>query len=103
MRIRALTAALVLGGAIAIAASTPQQSSQSTPPAPKPLKSKTVSAEQRLDALARAQVWMSPPPIAKANLGDDPKQPKEITCTFEISQLGGTAPKFDCKTPSGER
>jgi hypothetical protein len=33
----------------------------------------------------------------------DPRNPKEITCTFEITQLGGTAPKFDCKSESGER
>jgi hypothetical protein len=26
-----------------------------------------------------------------------------VTCTFEISQLGGTAPKFDCKTKDGEK
>ena len=33
----------------------------------------------------------------------NPKQPKEITCTFEITQLGGTAPKFDCKNDNGDR
>ena len=38
-----------------------------------------------------------------ASLGADPKQPKDITCTFEITQLGGTAPKFDCKLENGER
>ena len=45
----------------------------------------------------------APPPIARAQLGADPKQPKEITCTFEITQLGGTAPKFDCKLDNGDR
>jgi hypothetical protein len=69
----------------------------------KPLKSKTVSAEERLDALSRATVWIAPPPIARAYLGADPKQPQEITCTFEITQLGGTAPKFDCKSENGDR
>ena len=69
----------------------------------KPLKSKTVSAEERIDALSRAAVWIAPAPIAKANLGPLPNQPKDVTCTFEISQLGGTAPKFDCKTTDGEK
>jgi len=26
-----------------------------------------------------------------------------ISCTFEVSQLNGTAPKFDCKTPEGDK
>ena len=71
--------------------------------AKKPLKSKTVSPEERIDALSRAAVWIAPPPIARADLGADPKQPKEITCTFEITQLGGTAPKFDCRSENGDR
>jgi hypothetical protein len=41
----------------------------------KPLKSKTVSAEDRVDALSRASVWQAPPPIPSAQLGADPKQP----------------------------
>ena len=69
----------------------------------KPLKSKTVSSEERLDALSRAVVWHEPPPISRAYLGADPKQPQEITCTFEITQLGGTAPKFDCRSENGDR
>jgi hypothetical protein len=69
----------------------------------KPRKSKTVPPEERVDALTRATVWIAPPSIASARLGPDPKQPKEITCKFQITQLGGTAPKFDCETESGER
>ena len=69
----------------------------------KPLKSKTVTPEERTDALARAAVWHQPPPVAKAYLGPDPKAPKQVTCTFEISELGGTAPKFDCKAENGEK
>ena len=71
--------------------------------AKKPLKSKTVSPEERLDALSRASVWRAPPPIARADLGIDAKQPNVITCIFEITDLGGTAPKFDCKSEKGER
>ena len=48
-------------------------------------------------------MWQPPPPIARANLGIDPKQPKAIACTFEITQLGGTAPKFDCQSADGDR
>jgi len=75
----------------------------STEAANKPLKSKTVSAEERTDAISRASIWIAPPPIARADLGIDPKQPKEITCTFEITDLGGTAPKFDCRSQKGDR
>ena len=113
MRARAL-AVVTLAGAVAVAAASMSDqkkpsgksaaaASKSAEPARKPLKSKTVSPEERLDALSRAVVWHAPPPIARAYLGADPKQPKEITCTFEITQLGGTAPKFDCKSPSGDR
>src|SRR5262245_13708417 len=66
-------------------------------------KSKTVSAEERIDALSRPPVWQQPPPIARARLAPDPKQPREISCTFEISQLNGTAPKFDCRLPDGDK
>jgi hypothetical protein len=69
----------------------------------KPLKSKTVSAEERIDALSRASVWRAPAPIPGARLGGDPKQPQSIACTFEITELGGTAPKFDCRLAGGER
>jgi hypothetical protein len=69
----------------------------------KPMKSKTVSAEERADALSRARVWQAPPPIAQARLAADPKQPTSVTCTFEITQLGGTASKFDCRDANGDR
>ena len=107
---------VILAGVVAAAAATKSLSSADAPdhkqaekvaknsaPGKKPLKSKTVSPEERLDALSRATVWIAPPPIASAQLGMDPKQPKEITCTFEITQLGGTAPKFDCTSESGDR
>jgi len=80
-----------------------EKSADKSEPGKKPLKSKTVSPEERIDALSRATVWTAPPPIVSAYLGADPKQPKEITCTFEITQLGGTAPKFDCRSENGDR
>lgn len=106
MRVRAAAVLLAFSGAVAIAASSPPQQPAGKPvdvPVKERLKSKTVSTEERLDALSRAAVWHAPPPIAKARLGVDPRQPREVTCTFEITQLGGTAPKFDCRTPQGER
>lgn len=106
MRTRALAVGIAAAGAIAVAAASLSDHKPDTA-APdkdkKPSKSKTVSPEERIDALSRAAVWTAPPPIAKAELGIHPDQPKEITCTFEITQLGGTAPKFDCKAESGER
>src|SRR5262245_5769117 len=111
MRARAL-AIVVLSSLVAAAAAARSvqapaikqaPAGSSTAPAKKPLKSKTVSAEERIDALSRASIWIQPPPIARAELGIDPKQPKAITCTFEITELGGTAPKFDCTSAKGER
>ena len=103
----ALMAAIGCGPATADEQKPPDAKKQDAPKPPdskkKPLKSKTVSAEERLDALARAAVWQAPPPIASARLNGDPKQPQSITCTFEITQLGGTAPKFDCRLPEGDR
>ena len=112
MRARAL--AIVFLAAVATAAASmsvqkpdvksagPQEKSANAG-AKKPLKSKTVSPDERTDALSRASVWTAPPPIARADLGVDPKQPKEITCAFEITELGGTASKFDCRSEKGER
>jgi hypothetical protein len=99
-------ATLTLAGAIAL--TTVSASAQK--PAEKPhaaekkvTKSKTVTADERLDALSRAAVWHAPAPISRANLGHDPKAPNTIECTFEITELGGTAPKFDCTSPAGDR
>jgi len=108
MNLRVLTAIVVMSAALGVAAT--QQKPAEKPAAPKPAakttkppKAKTVSSQERLDALSRAIVWQEPPPIAKANLGGDPNDPHEVSCTFEISQLNGTAPKFDCRTESGDK
>ena len=113
MRARALAtvalAAAVAAAAASISAQKPDvrpseaQAKSANATAKKPLKSKTVSPDERTDALSRASVWTAPPPIARAELGVDPKQVKEITCTFEITELGGTASKFDCQSEKGER
>ena len=85
----------VFGGAMLLAVDATSNQARS--------KSKTVSSAERLDALSRATVWQQPPPIARARLAPDPKQPREVSCTFEISQLNGTAPKFDCRLPDGDK
>lgn len=107
MRARMLPVIVVLSGAMAVAAASQKPAAKPAPKSEtktaKPLKAKTVSMQERLDALSRATVWQEPPPIAKANLGANPTDPHEISCTFEISQLNGTAPKFDCRTESGDK
>lgn len=66
-------------------------------------KSREVTDAERLETLARAQVWRRPAtPIAKAWLGADPNAPKDLSCRFMLSTLGGTTPKFDCVLESGE-
>ena len=81
---------------------TPEQTEKKA--VPRPPKSKKVSDQERLDALSRASVWQQPrQPIAKARLDSDPTQPQSIECTFAVTEVGGTAPKFDCTLENGER
>ena len=106
MTVRAVIAWMTLPAAIAIGAAS--LTSQEKAPKPEPAASKapqakTVSPDERVDALSRASVWRQPPPIARTRLTADPKQPKMISCTFEIAQLNGTAPKFDCRLPDGDK
>jgi hypothetical protein len=107
MRVRAVTGLLTMTAAIAItAASLPKQEKPAKPEQKadqkKPPKAKTVSREERNDALSRALVWIQPQPIARAQLATNPKQPRVLPCTFEISQVNGTAPKFECRLENGE-
>ena len=72
-------------------------------PRPRAPKERVVSDAERLETLARAQVWMQPrTPIRKAWLGADASAPKELACRFKLSTLGGTTPKFDCDLETGE-
>jgi hypothetical protein len=75
------------------------------PAAQSPSKSaKAVTPEERLDVLARAQVWQPPSVrVARANLASPVGQPQSIACKFEITSPNGTSPKFDCTLDSGER
>ena len=62
-----------------------------------------VDGSERADALSRAQVWVQPAvPIASAYLGQEPKTPRDLDCTFKLRPPSGTTPKFDCVTTDGE-
>jgi hypothetical protein len=70
---------------------------------PLPDDARMVSARERADAIARAQVWREPKTaIGHAVLGADRQAPALIECRFHLSDLGGTTPKFDCVLPSGK-
>lgn len=98
-----LAAIVVSAGVIAVALMA--QGNQPVDPAPAPAKkvTKSVSTEERLDALARAQVWRAPSvPVGKARLTGAPSQPESIACRFQLTDLSGTAQKFDCTLENGE-
>lgn len=107
MNWRAISLAIIAACAIAACDSTTadeQQQKHANEPAKPRVKSKKVSDEERLDALARASVWQQPRvPISKARLDADPAQPTSLECTFLVTELGGTAAKFDCALPNGEQ
>jgi hypothetical protein len=49
-------------------------------------------------------VWQEPEtPISNAWLGAQPDAPRDLTCRFRLTALGGTTPKFDCVLADGER
>ena len=60
-------------------------------------KAWVMSAGERADALARAQIWRQPAtPISRATL-DGPIGPMPLACSFELTDVGGTSPKFHCQ------
>jgi hypothetical protein len=64
----------------------------------------SISPEERLAVLTRAQVW-SQPGVApgRARLGAAPDQPALVECDFQVTELGGTARKFDCELADGRK
>lgn len=96
---------LVVGSAGIIAAVIMTQAARSdAPAAPAKKATRNVSAEERRDALARARVWRSPPvPLGQARLGAPLSQPASLACKFLITDLGGTAQKFDCVLENGDQ
>ena len=98
-----LPASLVIVASLAAAACGTTTAEQAAPVRPQ-IKSKKVTDEERLDALSRAMVWQPPPtPVSRARLGSDPAHPRQMECTFAITEVGGTSPKFDCTLKNGER
>lgn len=97
--------ALIAGSAGIIAAAMMTQAAKSDAPvAPAKKTTMNVSAEERLDALSRAQVWRKPPvPLAQARLGAPVSQPTALSCKFLVTDLGGTAQKFDCVLENGDQ
>jgi len=94
----AAVTALLVGGGAHLTAQAGQPSPRGTGRA-----AKNVSTEARLDALSRAHVWKAPDvPVADARMAGDPAAPPFISCKFKISELGGTAPKFDCVLDNGD-
>lgn len=96
---------LIVGSAGIIATVMMTQAARSgAPAAPAKKATRNVSAEERRDALARARVWRKPPvPLAQARLGAPLSQPASLACRFLITDLGGTAQKFDCVLENGDR
>ncbi len=94
---------LIVATSLAFAACDSTSAEQAPQPS-RVQKSKKVSDEERRDALSRAMVWRHPDvPISRAHLGADAAQAQSINCRFAITELGGTAPKFDCTLENGER
>ena len=84
-------------------AAMPTQSSRHRAVKPAHDDPRTVSDQERADALARAHVWRAPRvPIPRANFKSNPSDPRQMSCKFKITELGGTTPKFDCDLESGE-
>ena len=71
------------------------------PSEPESRTDRTVSIEERADAIARASVWRAPTvAVARATLG--PEIASHIDCRFALSDLGGTTPKFHCLLDGGD-
>ena len=106
MKLTLVKVAVIAGATGLVVAALMAQRSKPADFAPVPVKestSKNVSAEERLDALTRAQVWRAPSvPVGKARLTASASQPESISCRFQITDLGGTAQKFDCTLENGE-
>jgi hypothetical protein len=71
---------------------------------PKPkVKSKTVSAQERDELLSRAQLWREPDtPIEAIDFAESGAAIPHVNCRFQVTELGGTTPKFDCYLENGE-
>jgi hypothetical protein len=95
-----LAVAAVIAVFLALTSGSPASTAAMAPSSPPT----TVTAEQRLAALSRAQVWRAPEVApGRARLGAAPDQPTFVECNFAVTELGGTARKFDCELDTGEK
>ena len=88
------------------------RSLRSSEPPPPPVATSTgpvrlaatrvVSSEERLDEIARAQVWHEPPPGASHTSLPPIAVIDELSCRFVLKRLNGTTPKFNCVLDTGE-
>jgi len=63
---------------------------------------RVVSGAERLDAIARAQVWHEPSLGAAAGSLPVGSVIDELSCRFVLKRLNGTTPKFNCIVDNGE-
>lgn len=67
-----------------------------------------LTREERLAAIARAQVW-APTHVRAMNLRAGPRGPgalapfAAVRCKYVEEEMGGTSPKFACELPSGDK
>ena len=76
------------------------------PPSKTDSPERFVAPQARDLALARARVWREPArPIERADLSTNPpgrfRDTDDVTCTFVPEHVGGTTPKFHCRTRDG--
>ena len=108
---RSLVLALALAAVVGLSiwgAGRPAKSSEPVPPpvatpvAPdRAAETRLVSREERIDAIARAQVWHEPAFAAGKRLPPHAVIDK-LSCRFVLKRLNGTTPKFNCLIDTGE-
>jgi hypothetical protein len=66
------------------------------------------AGEWRQEALSRAHVWRTPPPLSEIDLLRNPKGPgsfaaeEPVVCKFHLDEGSGSTPKFKCVFAGGE-
>src|SRR5436190_16584611 len=74
-----------------------------TPTLPvRPAATRLVSGEERVDAIARAQVWHEPARGAGQSHLPANAVIDDLACRFVLKRLNGTTPKFNCILDTGE-
>jgi hypothetical protein len=74
----------------------------------RPKISRERAGELRREALARASVWRTPPPLEQIDLLRNPKGPGSfaaedpLVCKFHLDESTGSTPKFKCVFAGGE-